>query len=89
MKAIVLNGVPCLHTRSVGSHSTSGREKEGKNEVYTPSGDRNSITIAKNGIVSLDTRHFFDPNLLLLLRTNCVKLLYLYFQYSPSSYSVG
>ena len=29
---IASNGVPFLQTRSVGSHSTSGREKEGKKE---------------------------------------------------------
>ena len=29
---IASNGVPFLQMRSVGSHSTSGREKEGKNE---------------------------------------------------------
>ena len=30
---IASNGVPCLKMRSVGSHSTSGREKGGKDEV--------------------------------------------------------
>jgi len=50
MKAIVSNRVSCLQMRSVGSHSTSRREKEGKNKVYTPSGDRSSIT-AQNGSV--------------------------------------
>jgi hypothetical protein len=29
---ITSNGVPYLQMRSVGSHSTSGREKEGKKE---------------------------------------------------------
>ena len=29
---IALNGVPFLQMRSVGSHSTSGKEKEGKRE---------------------------------------------------------
>ena len=37
MKAVqpvfVSNGVPSLQMRSVGSHSTTGREKEGKNGV--------------------------------------------------------
>ena len=32
MKAIVSNGVPCLQMRSVGSHRTTGREKEGNKE---------------------------------------------------------
>ena len=50
--------------RSVESHSKSGSEKEGMNEVYTPSTDRNSITIAENGSVKLDTNNLFDPNLL-------------------------
>ena len=31
-QVVVSNGVPCLQMRSVGSHSTSGREKEGKTE---------------------------------------------------------
>ena len=29
---IVSNGVPCLQIKSVGSHSTSGREEEGNKE---------------------------------------------------------
>ena len=31
-KVIASNGVPFLQMRSVGSHSISGREKEGKQE---------------------------------------------------------
>ena len=31
---IVSNGAPYLRMRSVGSHSTSGMEKEGKKETY-------------------------------------------------------
>ena len=40
-RVIASNGVPFLQMRSVGSHSTSGREKEGKDRgrpVSSPSG---------------------------------------------------
>ena len=43
-RVIATNEVPCLRMRSVGSHSTSGREKEGSKERT------GSMGLAKPGI---------------------------------------
>ena len=48
---IVSNGVPFLQMRSVGSHSTSGREKEGNKERTGWTLERRKMPISKGNIM--------------------------------------